>query len=196
MNNTGNKKSGYLVALLLVVGLAAFSNSMRELADIHRFTLDTGRFIAQYVAPVETPQIPQVPQINIAAKLNSCHSRQAVPAVEVQWLEDIEGITEPGAQATVPAPPVKAVRVAPRKPSKPTEFQLAKIAKFGKFDFHAAPFEFKIATDDNDDSDAPQLPLTMFKARNRKPNVFKLSTRDREMILRTLNRSINLRTAS
>lgn len=193
MNNTGNKKSGYLVALLLVVGLAAFSNSMRELADIHRFTLDTGRFIAQYVLPVETPQIPQVPQMNIAAKLNSCERRQAVPAVEVQWLEDVEGITEPGGQVT----PVKAVRVAPRKPAKPTEFQLAKIDKFAKFDFHAAPFEFKIATDDNDDSDAPaQLPLTMFKAKNRKPNVFKLSPRDREMILRTLNRSINLRTAS
>ena len=200
MNNTGNKKSGYLVALLLVVGLAAFSNSMRELAEIHRFTMDTGRLIAQYIAPAElpqNPQIPQVPQINIAAKVNSCHSRQAVPAVDVQWLEDVEGITEPGAQAMVPAPPVKTVRVALRKPIKPTEFQLAKVDKWGKFDFHAAPFEFKIASDDNDDSNAPaQLPLTMFKARNRKLNVFKLSTRDREMILRTLNRSINLRTVS
>jgi hypothetical protein len=170
---------------------------MRELADIHRFTLETGRLITQYIASEEIPQPPQIPQV---AKLNSCERRQAVPAVEVEWLEDVEGITEPGAQATVPAPPVKAVRVGPRKPGKisgPTEFQLAKVDKFGKFDFHVTPFEFKIATDDNDDSNAPaQLPLTMFKAKNRKPNVFKLSTRDREMILRTLNRSINLRTAS
>ena len=200
MNNTRNKKSGYLVGLLLVVGLAAFSNSMRELADIHRFTLDTGRLIAQYIAPADVPQTPQIPQINIAAKLNSCERRRTVPAVDVQWLEDVEGITEPSDQATVPAPPVKAVRVAPRmrgKISGPTEFQLAKVDKFGKFDFHLTPFEFKIATADNDDSTAPaQLPLTMFKAKNRKPNVFKLSTRDREMILRTLNRSINLRTAS
>ena len=195
MNNTGNKRSGYLVALLLVVGLAAFSNSMRELADIHRFTLDTGRLVAQYIAPAEVPQIP--PQMNIAAKLNSCERRQAVPVVEVQWLEDVEGIAEPGAQATVPAPRVKIVRVAPRTPAKPTELQLAKVEKFAKFDFHAAPFEFKIATDDNDDSETPaQLPLTMFKAKTRKHNEFKLSTRDRELILRTLNRSINLRTAS
>jgi hypothetical protein len=202
MNNTGNKKSGYLVALLLVVGLAAFSNSMRELADIHRFTLDTGRLIAQYIAPAEIPQTPQIPQV-VIAKLNSCERRQAVPPVEVQWLEDVEGITEPGAQPTVPAPPVKAVGLAPRVRGKvsvvsgPTEFQLAKVDKFGKFDFHVTPFEFKIATNGDDDSDAPaQLPSTMFKAKNRKPNVFKLSTRDREMILRTLNRSINLRTAS
>jgi len=195
MNNTGDKRSGYLVALLLVVGLAAFSNSMRELADIHRFTLDTGRLVAQYIAPAEVPQIP--PQMNIAAKLNSCERRQAVPVVEVQWLEDVEGITEPGAQATVPAPRVKIVRVAPRTPAKPTELQLAKVEKFAKFDFHAAPFEFKIANDDNDGSEAPaQLPLTMFKAKTRKHNEFKLSTRDRELILRTLNRSINLRTAS
>ena len=191
MNNTGSKKSGYLVALLLVVGLAAFSNSMRELADIHRFTLDTGRLVAQYIAPAEVAQIPQV------AKLNSCERHQAVPVVEVQWLEDVEGITEPGAQATVPAPRVKIVRVAPRTPAKPTELQLAKVEKFAKFDFHAAPFEFKIANDDNDGSEAPaQLPLTMFKAKTRKHNEFKLSTRDRELILRTLNRSINLRTAS
>ena len=201
MNNTGRNKSGYLVALLLVVGLAAFSNSMRELADIQRFTLDTGRLIAQSIAPAEVPPVPETPQIPqvVIAKLNTCKSRQAVPPVEVQWLEDVEGITEPGVQFAVPAPPVKAVRVAPRTALKPTDLQLAKVEKFAKFDFHTAPFEFKIATDDNDDSDAAvpvQLPLTMFKAKNRKHNVIKLNTRDRDMILRTLNRSINLRTAS
>ncbi|HKU73082.1 MAG TPA: hypothetical protein VJR02_04145 [Pyrinomonadaceae bacterium] len=192
MNSTGNKKSGYLVALLLVVGLAAFSNSMRELAEIHRFTFDTSRLIAHYVAPAEIPQL-------VVAKLDSCDSRQAVPSVEVEWLEDVEGITEPGVQLTVPAPPVKVERVAPRVRVKPTEIQLAKVDKLRQFEFHATPFEFKIAADDND-SDAPvpvQLPMTMFKAKNRKHNnVFRLSTRDREMILKTLNRSINLRTAS
>jgi hypothetical protein len=206
MNNTGrNKESGYLVALLLVVGLAAFSNSMRELADIHRFTLDTSRLIARYVAPAENPQIPQVPQV-VIAKLNSCKSRQAVPAVEIQWLEDVEGITEPGVQATVPAPPAKAERVARRvrgNISGPTEFQLAKVDKLRKFDFPSVPFEFnskqfefKVLSDNNGESDA-MLPLTMLKAKNRsKHNLLRLNTRDREMILKTLNRSINLRTAS
>jgi len=199
MNTTGNKKSGYLVALLLVVGLMAFSNSMRELAEIHQLTLDTSRLIAQYVTPVETPQIPQVPQV-VIAKLGSCESRKAAPSVDVEWLEDVEGITEPG----VPAPPVRVERTTQRVRVKPTEFQLAKLDKLTQFEFHAKPFafnpkqfEFKVATDDNDDSSASlQLPLTMLRAKNRKQNVIKLNPRDREMILRTLNRSINLRTAS
>jgi len=204
MNSTGNKKSGYLVALLLVIGLAAFSNSMRELAEIHRLTLDTSGLIAQFIAPAEIRQTPQIPQV-VVAKLNSCNSRQAVPSVEVEWLEDVEGITEPGVEATVPAPPARVERIAPRVRVKSTEMQLAKVDKLRQFEFHKAPFafdptqfEFKIATDDNDDSEpAPaQLSLTMLKAKNRKNNVIKLNTRDREMILRTLNRSINLRTAS
>ena len=175
MNNTGNKKSGYLVALLLMVGLAAFSNSMRELAEIHQLTIDTSRLIAQYIVPAEIPQVPQV----VVAKLGSCESRKAVPTVDLEWLEDVEGITAPGVQATVPAPPVKPRRVR----VKPTEFQLAKLDKLARFEFHATPFEFK--------STAFEL-----KAKNRKQNVIKLNTRDRELILRTLNRSINLRTAS
>ena len=198
MNTTGrNKKSGYLVALLLVVGLAAFSNSMRELVEIQRFTLDTSHLIAQYVTPAETPQIPQI----VVAKLNSCKSRQAVPAVDVEWLEDVEEITEPAVQSTVPAPPAPAGRVMRRVRANsgvPTEFQLAKLDKLRQFEFHQAPFEFKVATDnDNSDVTVPvQLPVTTFKAEKFKRNVIKFSTRDREMILRTLNRSINLRTAS
>ena len=191
MNSTGrNKKSGYLVALLLVVGLGAFSNSMREMAEIQRLTLDTGRLIAQYVAPAEVPQTSQIPEV-VLAKLGSCESRQAAQSVEGEWLEDVEGITEPGTQLTVPALPVKIERVAPRVRVKPTAVQLAKVDKFRQFEFHPTPFEFKISTDDSGDSAA------MFKAKNRRyNNVFRLSTRDREMILKTLNRSINLRTAS
>lgn len=199
MNTGRNKNTSYLVAFLLVVGLTAVSNSMRELAEIQRFTLDSSQLIAQYIAPAENPQIPQV----VVAKLESCESRKAVPSVEIEWLEGVEGITEPGAQATVPAPPVEVDRVARRvrgKSSGPSEIQLAKVDKFGKFEFHTTPFEFKVSADDNDDADVAipvQLPLTMIKAKNRKhSSVFRLNTRDREMILRTLNRSINLRTAS
>ena len=169
MNSRRNKNSGYLVALLLVVGLVAFSNSMRELAEIHQFTLDTSRLVAQFFVPAELPQIPQIPETPqipqvVVAKLNSC-------------------------EASAPAPLPKVERVAPRVRVKSTEAQLAKLEKLRQFEFHEVPFafnptqfEFKIATDD--------------KAKNRKQNIIKLNTRDREMILRTLNRSINLRTAS
>jgi hypothetical protein len=194
MNNTGrNKKTGYLVALLLMVGLTAFSNSMSELAQIHQFTLETSRLIAQYVAPAETPQVPEVPQV-VVAKLESCNSKAAE---ELPWLEDVEGITEPGAAAvTVPVRQVGVEKTERRVRTKPTEVQLAKLNKWRQFDFDPGQFEFRVSTNDNDDSAQSLLPLTMLKAKNRKHNVIRLNTRDREMILKTLNRSINLRTAS
>ena len=68
MNNTGrnSEKSGYLVILLLVVGLTAFSSSMKELTEIHQLTLDASRLIAQWsgnVTPAEIPQTPQIPTV-------------------------------------------------------------------------------------------------------------------------------------
>ena len=198
MNNTGrnSKNTGYLVALLLVVGLAGFSNSMRELAEIHQFTLDTSRLIAQSFVPAEIPQTPQVPLI--VAKLESCESKN-VPSVEIPALEDAEDVTEPEVKVASRAPQVEVLKVERRARIKPSESQLAKANKFRQFDFDATPFEFRVSSDDNDDSGdriPVQLPLTMFKAKNRKQNVIRFSTRDREIILKTLNRSINLRTAS
>ena len=197
MNNTGrNKKTGYLVALLLMVGLTAFSNSMSELAEVHQFTLETSRLIAQYVAPAEIPQTPQVPQVPqvVVAKLESCNSKAAE---ELPWLEDVEGITEPGeAAVTVPVRQVSVEKTERRVRTRPTEVQLAKLNKWRQFDFDPGQFEFRVSTNDNDDSAQSLLPLTMLKAKNRKHNVIRLNTRDREMILKTLNRSINLRTAS
>ena len=84
MNSTGrnNEKTGYLVILLLVVGLTAFSNSMKELAQIHEMTVDAGRLIAQLtndIAPAGSPEIPQAaltPQAPpVVVKLNRCQSK-------------------------------------------------------------------------------------------------------------------------
>ena len=190
MNNTGrnSKNTGYLVALLLVVGLTAFSNSMKELAEIHRFTLDTSRLIAQSFVPADMPaEIPQTPLTPlIVAKLESCESKAA--------LEDVQ-VTEPGQEIQIRTPKVEVVK---RARIKPSETQLARLNKLRQFEFDASQFEFRVSSDDNESSDPVpvQLPLTMFKAKNRKHNVIKLNPRDREMILKTLNRSINLRIAS
>ena len=193
MNNTGrnSKNTGYLVALLLVVGLTAFSNSMKELAEIHRFTFDTGRLIAQTFVPAEIPQTPQAPLI--VSRLESCESK-AAPLVEVPSLEDVK-VTEPTEELEIRTPQVK---VEKRARIKHSGTQLAKLNKLRQFEFDATQFEFRVSSDDNvsDDPVPAQLPLTMFKAKNRKHNVIKLNPRDREMILKTLNRSINLRIAS
>lgn len=197
MNNTGrnSKNTGYLVALLLVVGLTAFSNSMKELAEIHRFTLDTSRLIAQSFVPAEIPQTPQVPLI--VARLESCESK-AVPSVEIPSLEDVKVTTEPAEEIQDRSPQVEVRRVEKRARIRHSETQLAKLNKVRQFEFDATQFEFRVSSDDNESRDPVpvQLPLTMFKAKNRKHNVIKLNPRDREMILKTLNRSINLRIAS
>ena len=198
MNNTGrnSKNTGYLVALLLVVGLTAFSNSMKELAEIHRFTLDTSRLIAQTFVPAEIPQTPQAPLI--VARLESCENK-AAPSVEIPSLEDVKVTTEPAEEIQDRSPQVAVLRrVEKRARIKHSETQLAKLNKLRQFEFDATQFEFRVSSDDNESGDSipVQLPLTMFKAKNRKHNVIKLNPRDREMILKTLNRSINLRIAS
>ena len=61
MKNTGrhSENSGYLVILLLVVGLTAFSHSMKELAEIHQLTLDASRLVAQWSGNFTPAEIPQ-----------------------------------------------------------------------------------------------------------------------------------------
>lgn len=192
MNSTGQKRnSGYLVALLLVVGLTAFSNSMRELAEIHEFTLDSSRLITQYFAPAEIPQT--------VLKLESCDRRQTAALTDGPSLEEVQEMTAPIAPATVRTPNVEVQKLERRAHPKPSEIQIAKLNRLRQIDIDPAQFEFRVSTNDDGDSDVPvpaQFGLTMFKAKNRKHNVIRFSTHDREMILKTLNRSINLRTAS
>ena len=87
MKNTRRhgEKSGYLVILLLVVGLTAFSHSMKELTEIHKLTLDASRVVAQWsgnVTPVEIPQIPETQQtiVRIEKLESRCQSKQNKPS--------------------------------------------------------------------------------------------------------------------
>ncbi len=47
-----------------------------------------------------------------------------------------------------------------------------------------------------DAANVPELPVSTFKVKTRKHGGIKINPRDREMLLKTLNRSINLRIAS
>src|SRR5215213_3556189 len=106
MNSTGRngEKSGYLVILLLVVGLTAFSHSVKELTEIHQLTLDASRLIAQYSGNVTPAEIPQT--VIKIEKLESCESKQSAPSVELPWL------TEPSAVAPDNTRRTKTVRIA------------------------------------------------------------------------------------
>ena len=171
MNNTGRhgEKSGYLVIMLLMVGLTGFSHSMKELTEIQQLTLDASRLVAQWsgnVTPAEIPQIPQTPlpaqTIVRIEKHQSCETLQLAPAVKIQKVE------------------------------RPAE--IANLRRPRRVNVDADAFEVRVPAVQLPDSD--EFPAFTFKTKTRKPGAFRINPRDREILLKTLNRSINLRIAS
>jgi hypothetical protein len=192
MNSTGRngEKSVYLVIMLLVVGLTAFSHSMKELTEIHQLTLDAGRLVAQWsgnVTPAEIPQTPQLPQTIVKIeKLESCESRQSA-------------LSEPSAIAPGRTQQPKTHRIERRVITIPSEAQITKLKKLNRIDINADAFEVRIPNvpfPEAGESTATELPSLTFRAKARKHGTTKINPRDREMLLKTLNRSINLRIAS
>ena len=185
------EKNGYKVILLLVVGLAAFSSAMKELNQLQQFTLDASRLIAQWSDKFAPRQIPQTTEIqHTAIKVETCELKQSVPTVELPWL------THTVPSAVVPRPS-QIVTIKHNFP-KPAPVQIAKLKKLPQIDIDPVQFEVRI-TGDHAELDVPvnsDLPFTMFKTRTRKQRDHRINTRDREMLLKTLNRSINLRFAS
>lgn len=193
MQNTGRngKNSNYLVILLLFVGLTAFSNSMKELAQIHQFTLDTGRLIASWSDSAVPAAIP--PVMAKVERTESCQSQQSLPALELPWLK-----TEPSAVA-----PARSAQLRTQKVTRPFAIdfnaaQLARLKNLGHFEINPEQFEIPVVDNNLDANESMAIPIatTMLRAKARKHNVIKLSPRDRDIFLKTLNRSINLRIAS
>jgi len=195
MNNTGrhSEKSGYLVILLLVVGLTAFSHSMKELTEIHHLTLDASRLVAQWSGNVTPAEVPQTPVIVKVEKLESCESKQSAASVELPWLNK-------ETEASAVAPLRKKTRI--EKVTRPvsSEPEIARLKKLQRVDIDAGEFEVRIPSAQF--PEAGELPTSTdppeftFKTKNRKHGAIRISPRDREMLLKTLNRSINLRIAS
>ena len=200
MNSTGHngEKTGYRVILLLVVGLTAFSSAMKELNQLQQFTLDTSRLIAQWsekFAPAELPQGTHSPEIQqTVVKVESCEIKQSLPSVELPWLSSVARETSPKPRAVVPRP--SQVIDFKKDLPKPSELHMAKLKKFSQLDMEPVEFDVTVTTDGPDTIVFSELPITSAKARTRTRRDIKINPRDREMILKTLNRSINLRFAS
>lgn len=194
MNSTG-EKNGYKVILLLVVGLTAFSSAMKELNNLQQFTLDASRLIAQWSDKFAPAQIPQITEIqHTAIKVETCELKQSVPSVELPWLAH----TVPPVPSAVVPRPSQAITVKHDFP-KPAPVQLAKLKKLPQIDIDPVQFEVRITADHDAEPDVPviaDVPFTMFKTRARKQRDIRINPRDREVLLKTLNRSINLRFTS
>lgn len=181
MNSKGNR-----VILILVVGLASFTSAMRELNQIRQFGTEASQFIAQWSERLTPAEIPAP----VVAKMQTCESKQSEPSVELPWLEN--SVAQEDEVADVPVV----------KQSKTTKAGAAKVKKARRVDVDPKQFEVRILNDEAGEQDIPtvfefqQPPVSTFKFRSRsKHGSFRISPRDREM-LKTLNRSINLRIAS
>jgi hypothetical protein len=203
MNSTGRKseKSGYLVILLLVVGLTAFSHSMKELTEIHQLTLGASRLVAQWNGNVTPAEIPHAPvKIVKIENHESCESKQSTPSVELPWLEEASQQTEPSAVAPARPRQTKAQRIERHVITIPSEAEIAKVKKLNRIDIDADEFEVRIPSVQIPEADEPaaaaEFPAFTFRAKARKQGAIKINPRDREILLKTLTRSINLRSAS
>ena len=203
MQNTGqgSEKRSYRVILLLIVGLAAFSSAMKELNQVHELTLQTGQLIAQWtdslpnhrnemLVKVDTcdskiqPPLPAVPAL---PAMPSAPAVSAVPSAPA----DVE-IVVPDAlpQAAPPAPEVR-----PAKPRRVVRVQREVPATASAETPEVRVF---ISTEEVinkalKDAFEADLNLKALKAKNRRHLL--ISPDGRDVLLKSLNRSINLRTS-
>ena len=196
MNSTGqnNDKASYRIILLLVVGLTAFSSAMKELNQVQQLGVDASRLIAQWSATIVPVEVPQAPA-PMVVKVESCEMKQSTPSVELPWLtHDAQAETSEIEETEAP--------VVVKRSSKG---DVVKAKRERRIDVDPVQFQVRIPSDHDADADSfelvvPAMPVNSvsaqpFKFKPRRNNSIRLSTRDREMLLKTFNRSINLRTA-
>ena len=204
MQNTGSEKRSVRVILLLIVGLAAFSSAMKELNQVHQLTLETGQLITHWtdmlpgdrneqhemLVRVETcdskilPPMPPMPALPAVPPLPNVPAVPQVPAVPA--VPDVE-IDVPDAPSAAPSVP-EVPRVKPRRVVRVQRDAAAASA-------HASEVRVFVSTEAVDKAlkDAFEFDFNQkaLKAKNRRHIV--ISPDGRDVILKSLNRSINLR---
>ena len=202
MQNTGqgSEKRSYRVILLLVVGLAAFSSAMKELNQVHELTLETSSLLAQWTdrlvptektISVETcetnqvniplPPLPVVPTSPLRPAPVAEPDDMDCPATET-----MEAVPAPPTPARVPATPFsKPRRMAPPL-HDPAEVRVwlstDDLIEKGSVDKNIR------------DAFETDPSLKALKAKSRR-HIF-ITPDGKDVILKTLSRSINLRSAS
>jgi len=189
-------KASYRIILLLVVGLTAFSSAMKELNQIQELTKDASRLVAQWSGTIVPAEVPQPPAPMFVQKIESCEMKQSAPPVELPWLDHV-------AEADKSEIEESQAPVASKR-SKSNKVEVAKRVR--RLEVDPVQLEVRIPFNQNTEADSDEmivsdLPVTSFtatpfKTRARKHNTIKINPRDREMLLKTLNRGINLRIAS
>ena len=206
MQNTGlgSEKRSYRVILLLIVGLAAFSSAMKELNQVHELTLQTGQLVAQWTRslpndrnemlvqvdtcdskiPRQLPAVPALPALPPAPAIPAVPA--APPDVEI-IVPDVLPHAAPPAPEAPPVPktpkPRRVVRAHREVPVTAKAAELPEVRVL-----ISAEDVIDKALKHAFEADLDQKAL---KAKNRRHLL--ISPDGRDVLLKSLNRSINLR---
>ncbi len=190
--NQGSDKKSYRVLLLLVVGLAAFTTSMKELNQVQDLTLQTTKLVAQWKEAL-------APSDEMTVRVETCqNSRTVSPAPPVMT-----------ALPPLPAPPVEpnasdvvtpeVAPAPPAPPAVPAAREVPKAKRAVRPAHNPDQIRVLLSTDEiveKNIKDALESAQTLkaLKAKNRR---FMFVTPDgHDFTFRTFNRTINLRSAS
>lgn len=203
MNSTGQhgEKTSYRIILLLVVGLTAFSSAMKELNQLQQFGLEASRLAAEWSAKMIPGEVPSpVPATTVETTPLTCENKelqQSAPSVELPWLNNDAVPRTPAPERVKIRKVVPAPRALEQHPGL-TEAQIAKLRQLRRLEIEPVELEVRILSDHDAEAEpavAPELPLYTFRTKSRKHSPVQNNPREREILLKSLNRSINLRIA-
>lgn len=205
MGQSGDGKS-YRVILLLMVGLAAFSSAMKELNQVREFTREASDLVASWSKAVEpAPAVDRVAPVEIprtAARLEVCENSQAADAAAAPLQAGVEVAQERAVPAIQVREVVKTVvsRAATRREApiatmrklRPGDIDLIELRNQAR---RAADLKVLMMADEDGEVEISLPPDRHFKLPRINERQFKVGTKEREILLKSLNRSINVRSA-
>ena len=208
VGQSGDKKS-YRVILFLVVGLAAFSSAMKELNQVREFTREATDLVASLSKAVEpAPADDRVVPVEVprtAARLEVCeNSHPAVTAPEsmAQQVQPGGGVVqgEPAVQSKDVGKTFVAERSSRREAqapavgkSRPVDIDIVELRRQAR---RAADLKVLMMADEDGEAEIsvpPDLQLQLPKVKELRQ--FKVGTKEHDILIKSLNRSINVRSA-
>ena len=203
VGQSGDRKS-YRIILLLVVGLTAFSSAMKELNLLREFSRDTSNMVASLSKAV-VPEAPEPPKVVIPApvapvveQVEVCDSRNELQEVELVDHLQLGGDVaraevknkEAGTKAVAERSKRRDVRaVATFRSHRSADIELIELRKQVR---RAADLKVMIMADSDGEVELAIPPAFEFKAPKAKTYRQPITPDQREL-LKTLNRSLNLR---
>ncbi len=205
VGQSGDKKS-YRVILLLVVGLAAFSSAMKELNQLREYTRDASNLVASLSKAVDpAPAVDRVVPVEVprtAARLEVCENSHAGNAAEplpppppsiVVAQEPAVEVKEPAQTVVTVRPPRRNPQVQTLRKLRPVEIDLVELRNEAR---RAGELKVLMMADEDNgvETSAPPDP-NLYLPRVKALRQFRVGTKEHDVLLKSLNRSINVRSA-